>query len=64
MAKERRASFASISRDEFERRFRRAFGREMTAEEHRFLELANMLLDNPLGIDEDEQEIQSKGTAA
>jgi hypothetical protein len=63
MAKERRTNSSSISHDEFERRFQRAFGREMTAEERRFLKLANLLLDNELGIDDDE-EIKSKGTAA
>ena len=68
MRKERRTGSPLIAEDDFERRFERAFGREMTAEERRFLRLANLLLDHNIGIEEElleeAEDTKSKGTAA
>jgi len=45
---------------DFEERFRRAFGREMTSDERRFFKLASLLLDEETDLLEE----RSKGTAA
>lgn len=67
MRKERRTGRPIFAGDEFEGRFERAFGRELTPEERHFLKLANLLLENNLGMEEELEEVEdakSKGTAA
>ena len=58
MPKEYRAGSPFRAEDNFHDRFRRAFGREMTAEERRFFKLANIALDETqaeqLALDEED----------
>ena len=62
MPKDSRSASALPSIHEFAARFRRAYGREMTGEEQHFLQLASLMLDENLGVEQPDE--VGKGAAA